>query len=431
MRTPHRRFYEVFDASQPDAPKIGRLSVPVKQSSRSGTPSESSPSAAKSRSSTSGLPAFQYDAQWLLNGFPIGADLKFDGSVQLPLPGRMLFGFLEDRAVSRDALAVRTGSPSLKADGFSAENSALLAPDFRDAAGGLRIVPEESGAPVPAVRIQRSTQLAETMYAWHAFERGKAKPPEFALLQRALTLPGRHPVFTVERQREAQVVRLRGMHDQTDRPLWLSIALETAARCGIAVAETAVEREMGETIFFSRRIDRAALRPGDPRTEPRLVLSARTLAALPVSGRTRPQGVSYFAIADILNREGASPKTDLPEVWRRMVYTLLAGPEGDRPERWLFVREPLGWRLAPAHSLEWISPGVSAAGAGLTLDGRKRMTDPDDAVSTAPYFGLTVSEAKAQLMQMRRVLSGWESIAYDAGADPHDIALMAAAFSDF
>ncbi|MGN1150171.1 MAG: hypothetical protein ACI4SY_05650, partial [Sutterella sp.] len=75
------------------------------------------------------------------------------------------------------------------------------------------------------------------------------------------------------------------------------------------------------------------------------------------------------------------------------------------------------------HSLEWQLPGRNAGG-GLTLDGRRRLVSADDASLYAPYFGLTVSEAKMMLMEMRRVLTGWEQIASELGADPRDIALI-------
>ena len=95
--------------------------------------------------------------------------------------------------------------------------------------------------------------------------------------------------------------------------------------------------------------------------------------------------------------------------------------------RWQFHREPLGWRLSPAHTLEW---NPSAQGRGLTMDGRRRLSCADDAIPYARYFGLTVSDAKGILMEMRRILSGWEGLAEEFGADPRDIAYMAPLFEE-
>ncbi|MFQ8815121.1 MAG: hypothetical protein ACLR8J_03250 [Sutterella wadsworthensis] len=67
-------------------------------------------------------------------------------------------------------------------------------------------------------RVKRQSELPELIYAYHAMERGKAGSDEVSLLQNGLTLPGRRPVFTVERHREAQTARLRSMLDPIDRP---------------------------------------------------------------------------------------------------------------------------------------------------------------------------------------------------------------------
>lgn len=74
-------------------------------------------------------------------------------------------------------------------------------------------------------RVKRQSELPELIYAYHAMERGKAGSDEVSLLQNGLTLPGRRPVFTVERHREAQTARLRSMLDPIDRPLWMHMAL--------------------------------------------------------------------------------------------------------------------------------------------------------------------------------------------------------------
>ena len=114
-------------------------------------------------------------------------------------------------------------------------------------------------------------------------------------------------------------------------------------------------------------------------------------------------------------------------MWRRIAFQLLTGGAGDSLNRWQFHREPLGWRLSPAHTLEW---KPSALGRGLTMDGRRRLSCADDAIPYARYFGLTVSDAKGILMEMRRILSGWEGLAEEFGADPRDIAYMAPLFEE-
>ena len=176
---------------------------------------------------------------------------------------------------------------------------------------------------------------------------------------------------------------------------------------------------MGESVWFTTRADR------DASGRPLMMLTAATLAT--VTSSARPLKPGYLAIADILNREGACPTEDLPEAWRRLTFNLMTGGSGDSLKRWQFVRESLGWRLAPAYTFEW-NPNETRP--GLTIDGRKRLSIPEDALQYAPYFGLTVTEAKQHLMQIRRVFSDWEGLAVDLGADPRDMAYMASFFDE-
>ena len=450
-----------------EKPLIGRLSFPILENSRSGVQDNSvlyNRLSNRPPSPGSFVPAFQYEANWIQNGFPIGADLKFDTSIQLPPPGRRLFGFLADRSLSPRLMMLfsdnQTDDPRLPENAGSDEASGLLLPHPEHAFGGLIFEPIDndrhlhplnaSGDMPESLRrlrtpIHRSTEFDETIYAFHAAERGKASPRDIAFLRRALALPGRSPVFSVLRNNEMQTARLRCLHDPVDRPLWLYIALDMARDCGIPVVDSAIEREMGETVFIQRRVDRAPHpeSPDGPRLRRLPVFTAASLVPTHRAGSTRPIPFSYLAMADILNRDGAAPATDLPMIWRRLVYRLMTGGAcADTPRTWLFTREALGWRLLPAHTLEWISPAFSSqvmgaagvlptfqrAAKGLTIDGRQILHHPEEALAYAPYFGLSPSEGKMILMELMRVLSGWENRVYDLGADPTDVMLMSAIF---
>ena len=68
------------------------------------------------------------------------------------------------------------------------------------------------------------------------------------------------------------------------------------------------------------------------------------------------------------------------------------------PERWLFVREEFGWRLAPAHG--W-RPNTGAA-RPMTADGRRPIAAAEDLVRLAPYFAMKTTDAKKVLLAIRR-----------------------------
>ena len=254
---------------------------------------------------------FQYDGDWVESGVPLGADLPLEHGVLRPRLGKSAFGFLEDRAISAPVFSI-FNDPAAPLSGLPEgagrlETTALLLPHRTDSLGALSVTPVDVDPLPERPRVKRQSELPELIYAYHAMERGKAGSDEVSLLQNGLTLPGRRPVFTVERHREAQTARLRSMLDPIDRPLWMHMALVAANRCGICTVETDLEHEMGENILFTRRADRRGANADAPADKPLLTLTGATLAARQESPRPVPPG--YLALADILNGGGAAPRT--------------------------------------------------------------------------------------------------------------------------
>lgn len=419
MSSPSARLYHVYTNHLPERRLIGRLVVPSHESTPSGTRSNNSPFLPSSGTTLQ----FQYDEAWLKSGFSLGFDLPLTHAIHRPKPGKTSFSFLEDRALSSLNLPLFFNSshpdPRALQDASKFENASIRLLNVEDALGSLVFECENAPKIEAITRVRSTLELPDLIYAYHTIERGKSLNAPLALLQRATTLPGDRPVFSIELDRLPQTLHLRSMNDPIDRPLWGHVALLMAERCGLRTVKSTLSRAMGESVWFTTRADR------DSSGRPLMLLTAATLATR--SDGPRPLKPGYLAIADILNRDGASPTEDLQEAWRRIAFIAMTGGSSDSLKRWQFVRDPLGWRLAPAYTFEW-NPNDTRP--GLTMDGRKRLGMPEDALQYAPYFGLTVTEAKQSLMQMRRVFSDWQDIAMEVGADPRDVAYMASFFDE-
>lgn len=419
MSSPSARLYHVYTNRLPERRLIGRLVVPCHESTLSGTRSNN-PAFLPSSGATL---QFQYDEAWLKSGFSLGFDLPLTHAIHRPRLGKSSFSFLEDRALSSLNLPLFFNSshpdPRALQDASKLENAAIRLLHVEDALGSLVFECENAPKIEATTRVRSTLELPDLIYAYHTIERGKSLIAPLALLQRATTLPGDRPVFSIELDRLPQTLHLRSMNDPIDRPLWGHVALLMAERCGLRTVKSTLSRAMGESVWFTTRADR------DSSGRPLMLLTAATLATR--SDGPRPLKPGYLAIADILNRDGASPTEDLQEAWRRIAFIAMTGGSSDSLKRWQFVRAPLGWRLAPAYTFEW-NPNDTRP--GLTMDGRKRLGMPEDALQYAPYFGLTVTEAKQSLMQMRRVFSDWQDIAIEVGADPRDVAYMASFFDE-
>lgn len=373
---------------------------------------------------------FQYASSWLDNGFSLGADCPLRSGLHHPLPGKTLFAFLSERALSPQAFLLYEKWADLKKPHnrpatLNAPLAATLLAAHPDlAAGGLKITPQKKLAVLPRAGQVPHHQLDDLVYSFHAYERALIKDTDLPVLVDGLGVPGRLLKFYVRFNDKPCVLTLKSIHDPINTPFWRYFALKSAQKCRIPVCNAHLENVMGEMVLIRERLDRQ----GETALP---VFSAAALAQPRRHPGGRPMPISYLAIADIINREGADPRHDLPALFRRIAYVLLTGKQGDRPDRWLFVREPLGWRLLPAHSLAWTGPALGApVTGGMSVDGRHVANAPEDLIAWAPYFALSVKEAKTIVLDIRRQLASWENDALALGADPADLGLIADVFSD-
>lgn len=370
------------------------------------------------------LPRFRYSPEWLEGGFALGADLPLTPGLQAPLRGRRSFGFLTDRRLSdasteRFRAARREGSESLAAlpaldTAGDEEAAAVLLPHAAAHAGGIEFSSPDAACGTTLRLPYESTGLGNVIDALASESRRRANLKTLLALASATVLPGGRTSLALVTESGESALTVRSPADLIDFPLWRRLFLELARDCGIECAGSRLTHASGMRALFTERVDRTE----DAAHRQRLTLSGATLSP--------ERSLSYLGIAEILNREGAAPAQDLPQVWRRMVFALLTGAE-DRGAKWLFHRTQTGWRLAKAHGF---SP-CAGAPRPMTADGRRHLASLDDAVRLAPYFGMRLTDAKTAAAGIRRALRDWEERALELGADVSEVELLAPGFEVF
>ena len=390
-------------------------------------------------SSAADTPYFEYSPGWLETGFALGGDLPLISGRQKPLPGMRTFGFLKDRQPHPDAEVLFAPQPGEEMPaGYNPRMSklecgAVSMPSSAIAYGGILFYGIDV-PPQPSQPVVHLNDFRDLVFGWHAFERGKSSVSETALLRAAALSPDERLSFSLLANSRPCSITLTSLNDPYNVPFWRGFALKMARLAGIDTVDFRLENHLGEPYLNTARCDRTPLKrtPRGEKSPDRPVLihmaSASTLCLRRHPRTDRVAPVSYLGIADILNREGAEPGADLPRLWDRLVYTLLTNRAGDRPNRWQFVREELGWRLAPAHLLEWMPAGYGSRTQGITADGRRQLVEAEDAVALCGYFALKTPDAKMRLMAIRRALRDWEGMALEEGANPNDISMMATLF---
>jgi serine/threonine-protein kinase HipA len=201
---------------------------------------------------------------------------------------------------------------------------------------------------------------------------------------------------------------------------WEFVYATLAARAGIAVADHRIEAVNGPgrgRTYLARRFDR------NPDGSRRLYVSAMTL-----TDHRDGEPASYPDIAQAIRRAGAtgSVKADLAQLYRRLLFNVLAGNRDDHLRNHGFLRTPDGWRLAPAFDM---NPARAAHRHHLSLDGRSDDQGLNAAFATYRLYGLSGQDARQVLADVVASLSRWPAEAERAGIGTAERGLAAPAFA--
>ena len=136
---------------------------------------------------------------------------------------------------------------------------------------------------------------------------------------------------------------------------------------------------------------------------------------------------TYIDIAGFLMQHGAKPGTDLPELWRRMVFSLLVSNTDDHLRNHGFILESGRWRLSPAYDLNANLKRPHAL--LLELDVGVPIESVDTLIDAADYFRVSRTEASSHLARIRSTVAGWREVATRLGIHRREQEEMSTCFA--
>ena len=154
--------------------------------------------------------------------------------------------------------------------------------------------------------------------------------------------------------------------------------------------------------------------------------SAMTLLGK-TDGASAADGSSYLDLAAFIRANGASPRQDLVELWKRIVFSMAVSNTDDHLRNHGFLLTPTGWRLAPLYD---VNPVPSGDRLSLNVSEYDNTIDLELALEVADYFGLAPQEAEQAAEEVCKTVSGhWERLAGQYGLSRGAIEYMRPAFS--
>ena len=200
--------------------------------------------------------------------------------------------------------------------------------------------------------------------------------------------------------------------------------LGLATDVGINAATARLElRNTGGPVAVIRRFDRSRAVGSRP------VDRIPYLSAQSFIGADLATGGFYTDIADALRMHGASPKTQLVELFRRILFTILVSNNDDhlRNHGLLHVGDGL-WALSPAFDINPQPERTRHLETGISeLSGHAASIEA--ALEAAPFFGIGHGQARSMLGSMVAVIDGrWRQRCLEVGLSAAEIAHYGRAF---
>ena len=238
------------------------------------------------------------------------------------------------------------------------------------------------------------------------------------LLDQGSPLGGMRPKCTIlEKDGSLAIGKFASASDEHDVVRSEVLALELARKAGIDCAVGRVVLADRKPVAVIQRFDREAGRRIS-------YLSARSF----LGANNSTSEYAYTDFIAVLSEIGHRPDQDRLELWRRIIFSILASNFDDHLKNHGFLHAGNGqWRLAPAFDLN-PAPGKNRV-LKTWIDSD---TGPDATVDAALHavdrFGIDLKKARKILSEVDSAISTWRSVAKQLGMSRKDADCIAQAF---
>ncbi|MDR2840522.1 MAG: HipA domain-containing protein, partial [Paludibacter sp.] len=136
-------------------------------------------------------------------------------------------------------------------------------------------------------------------------------------------------------------------------------------------------------------------------------------------------GVSYLNLVEFIKAQCADAKTDLEQLFRRVLFSVCVSNTDDHLRNHGFLYLKTGWTLAPAFD---INANETGSGLKLNIDENDNSLDIDLVMSTAGFYLLSEKQAQKIKTEVLNAVSNWRNTATKYKISPSEIARKAPAF---
>ena len=377
--------------------------------------------------------SFEYSEEWLKHqNFVIDPDLQLYKGRQYINDDKKIFGAFADSCPDRWGRKLMDRREELRARENDERPRKLLESDYllgvydESRMGGLRFKTNEDG-PFLSDDDEFSTppwtslrELEQASIAFENEDNGLDDKWLKQLLAPGSSLGGARPKASVKAPDETLwIAKFPSKHDDIDSGAWEMVVHDLAIMCGLNVPEAKAEKfsKLGTT-FLVKRFDRDG--------EKRIHFSSAMTMLGKSDGANAADGSSYLEIVSFLKANGAHPKDDIKELWKRIVFSIAVSNTDDHFRNHGFILENDGWSLSPMYD---VNPDLYGRYLSLNINDTESMLDFDVAIDAAPYYGIEKKDAEKMVDEIKDIITNnWKNLASKYGVGRGEIERMKVAF---
>lgn len=205
--------------------------------------------------------------------------------------------------------------------------------------------------------------------------------------------------------------------DEYSLERWEAIALELGRIAGIRTANCQLLHDSGRPIFVSKRFDRANK------------IRIPFMSAMAMTEHRDREEASYLELVDAITEQGADPKQDRIELFRRVVFSILVSNTDDHLRNhgflWLGID---GWTLSPAYDINPTPEDKRPRILTTLIDYHDGTCSIELLRSVAEEYSIRLSDADKMINETAQATSTWKSVAANYGAPDSEVRQMQSAF---
>jgi serine/threonine-protein kinase HipA len=388
------------------------------------------------------ISGFEYEAGWretphafaIDPALPLRAGLQYRSRPKARTHASVFFGAIADtepdgwgrRVIVRDWMKQREAGQAETPSGLTPTMNALdylLSVDDVSRVGALRYRIDDGEFLRASEKGRRNTppliELTDLLAATHAVERNDETAGDLRYLRGCGTSLGglRPKCSVVDDEGALSIAKFPSVTDERAVTKAEVLALDLARVAGIDAAAARLVHVDDKPVALIRRFDR--LPHGRI-----MFVSAQTLL-----GVDDDEEHAYTEIAAAIRQHGgARAATDIHELWRRIVFSVLVTNTDDHLKNHGFLHAGRDqWRLSPAYDINPTPDKIRDLKTWISEDTGPQATI-EAAFDAARYFGLKPEEARAILAEVERAVATWRAAAARTGMTPYEIDQFADAF---